>query len=116
MWNFCSESFELSIVAVVSSPMKLLQVTIPWKEGLHLLPATQLVRLAKASKSVIWLKVGDKVADARSVLAILLLCASAGMVVNLRIDGEDEEAVVASVVSVFEQGKGGNTRAGNFRV
>jgi phosphotransferase system HPr (HPr) family protein len=84
--------------------MKQAQVRIPWKEGLHLRPAARLVRLAQASKSVVCLKVGAKVADARSILAILLLCAVAGMVVDLEINGEDEAAVLTSITSVFDQG------------
>lgn len=83
--------------------MKLTQVRIPWEKGLHLRSAYQLVRLAKASKSVICLRVREKVADARSILAILLLCAVAGMVVDVEITGEDEDAVLTSVTSVFDQ-------------
>jgi phosphotransferase system HPr (HPr) family protein len=83
--------------------MKLIRVRIPWEKGLHLRPASQLVRLAKASKSVICLRVGEKVADARSILAILLLCAVAGRVVDVEITGEDEDAVLTSVTSVFNQ-------------
>jgi phosphotransferase system HPr (HPr) family protein len=82
--------------------MKKTQVRVPWKEGLHLRPASRLVRLAKASKSVVWLKVGEKVADARSILAILLLCAVTGVVVDLEVHGEDEDAVLASITQVFE--------------
>jgi phosphotransferase system HPr (HPr) family protein len=83
--------------------MKHAQLLIRCKEGLHLRPASRLVRLAKASKSVIWLKVGAKVADARSILAILLLCAASGMVVDLEIDGEDEDNVLSSITDVFDQ-------------
>lgn len=83
--------------------MKKTQVTVPWKEGLHLRAASKLVYLAKASKSAICLKVGEKVADARSILAILLLCAVAGMVINLEISGEDEDAVLTSVTNFFSR-------------
>jgi len=83
--------------------MKQTQFRVPWEKGLHLRPASQLVRLAKASKSVICLRVGEKVADARSILAILLLCAAAKMVVDVEITGEDEDAVLTSVTSVFNQ-------------
>jgi len=83
--------------------MKRTQVIIPWKEGLHMRPAARLVTLAKASKSSIWLKMGAKVADARSILAILLLCAAAGAVVDLEITGEDEESTFRTVTQVFHQ-------------
>ncbi len=97
--------------------MKLTQVRIPWEKGLHLRPASQLVRLAKASKSVICLRVGEKVADARSILAILLLCAVAGMVVDVEITGEDEDAVLTSVTSVFSQdAQGDNFNQGDSAV
>jgi phosphotransferase system HPr (HPr) family protein len=88
--------------------MKRTQVVIPWKEGLHLRPASRLVRLARASKSVVCLKVGEKVANARSILALLLLCAVAGMVVDLEINGEDEDTVLTSITSVFDPDSSGN--------
>jgi phosphocarrier protein HPr len=88
--------------------MKNAQVVIPWKNGLHLRPASRLVRLALAYKSVVLLKVGTKVADARSVLAILLLCTVAGMVIELEISGEDEDDLLTSILSLFTQEPLGN--------
>jgi len=82
--------------------MKRTQLVVPWKQGLHLRPASRLTRVAKASKSGIFLKVKGKVADARSILA-LLLCASAGMVIDLQVSGDDEDVVMTSVTAVFEQ-------------
>ncbi len=61
-----------------------------------------------ASKSAVFLKVGARVADARSILSVLLLCAAAGMVINLEINGEDEDTVLTSITSVFEQTAFGN--------
>ena len=94
--------------AVSDRNMKRTQVVIPWKEGLHLRPASRLVRLARSSKSVVCLKVGEKVANARSILALLLLCAVAGMVVDLEINGEDEDSVLSSITSVFDPNSSGN--------
>jgi len=93
--------------------MKQTQVRIPWKKGLHMRPAARLVRLARASKSVVCLKVGEKVADARSILAILLLCAVAGMVVDLEIHGEDEDAVLESITRVFNPDQGEDSNPGD---
>jgi len=42
------------------------------------------------------------VADARSILAILLLCAVVGTVVEFEINGEDEDAVLTAITSVFD--------------
>ena len=95
--------------------MKRTQFVIPWPEGLHLRPASRLVKLAQASKSIILLKVGAKVADARSVLAILLLCTVAGMVVDVEIDGEDEDFVLTSVTSVFDPDAPGGDSSRSLR-
>jgi len=96
--------------------MKQLQFVIPWKTGLHLGPAARLVRLAKKSKCVICLKVGDRVADARSILAVLLLCAAAGMIVNCEVDGEDEDEVLTSISSVFDHTDSGHDAdSGDFK-
>jgi len=88
--------------------MKRVQVIVPWKGGLHLRPATCLVRLAQASKSTIWLKAGKKVANARSILALLLLCAAAGMALDFEINGEDEDTVSHSITRVFDPNASGD--------
>ena len=67
--------------------------------------ASRLVRRVRASKSVIWLRVGAKLADARSILAILLLVAVAGMVLKVKIAGEDETAILCSIAEVLTPGE-----------
>lgn len=99
--DFGNERLNTPGMRLSQPEMKRAKCVIPWKEGLHLVPASRLVRLALASKSAIWLKVGDKVADARSILAVLLLHAVAGMVIELEIAGEDEDATMTSFASVF---------------
>jgi len=81
--------------------MKRAQFVILWQQGLHLRPAAKLVRLAQASKSLIQLKTGERIANARSVLAVLMLCAAVGTVIDLEVSGEDEDTVLASVSRLF---------------
>src|SRR5436190_513158 len=96
--------------------MKQFHFVIPWKSGLHLGPASRLVRLAKASKSVISLQVGERVADARSILAVLLLCAASGMVINFQVAGEDEDAVLSSITGLFDyDGPGNDSNSGQLK-
>lgn len=78
------------------------KVTVPWREGLHARPAARLVKRALGFQSSILLKVNEKFADARSILGVILLCASAGSVVDLEVTGVDEDAALASMVSFFE--------------
>ena len=82
--------------------MKRSQVSIPWREGLHARPATRLVRRALGFRSSIRLKVGQRMADARSIFAVLLLCASFGSVVEVEVSGTDEDQALAAITSVFE--------------
>jgi len=85
--------------------MKLLRVKIPWREGLHLRPAAQLVRMAQSCRSSISVKAGRRIADARSILAIMLLCASLDTTLDFEISGADEDAVMASVSEMFDGGE-----------
>ncbi len=78
------------------------KVHIPWKEGLHLRPAAKLVKCARIFQSSISLKVNDRLADARSILAVMLLCATFGAVVDLEASGTDEAEALAAVTAVFE--------------
>ena len=77
-------------------------MTIPWKEGLHLRTATQVVRHARSFHSTIVLRVNERMTDARSMLGALLLCATLGSVMVLEVSGEDEDAALATLTSLFE--------------
>jgi phosphocarrier protein len=81
--------------------MKRSKVVVPWEAGLHARPATAVVRLVQSLRSTVILKCNGKIADARSILSILLLCASMGAAVELEVRGEDEEHAIAAVESVF---------------
>jgi phosphotransferase system HPr (HPr) family protein len=78
-------------------------------------------RLARAAECVVHLTVEARVADARSIFALLPLCAFAGMIVELEMNGKDEHAVLTSITSVFYQGRleedsnHGDSAAGTIR-
>ncbi len=84
--------------------MKRSKVVVPWREGLHARPATVLVRLARAVRSSIRMRCNGRIADARSILGILLLCATMGSAIEFEVNGEDEDQVVAELESVFQKG------------
>lgn len=65
-------------------------------------PATELVKLAMTFQSSISLKFNERLADARSILAVVLLCAAFGSVVDLEVSGDDEEEALAAMTAVFE--------------
>ena len=83
--------------------MKRIQVVIPWPQGLHLRPAADLVRLAGRFRAAIRLSCGERIADARSLMSVLLLCAVAGTALEVEVSGDDEEMAIEAVASVFQQ-------------
>ena len=86
--------------------MKKVQVIVPWEQGLHMRPAARLVRCANVCRSSIKIMAHGKVADARSILGILLLCASVGTLLDVEVSGEDEVSAVSAVEQIFESDDG----------
>lgn len=81
--------------------MKQTQVTVPWSEGLHLRRAMQLVKVARNFRSTVSLKCGGRIADLRSILSVLALCATMGTTLDLEAVGDDEQEAARTVVQVF---------------
>jgi phosphotransferase system HPr (HPr) family protein len=81
--------------------MKRSTVVVPWREGLHLRPAAKLVRLSKQFRSAIFLKCRGKVADLRSILSIISLCATMGTILDIETIGDDEHDAARAVEQVF---------------
>lgn len=81
--------------------MKTARVVVTWPEGLHARPACQLVRVARVFRATVRLKVGSRIADARSLLSLLMLCATLGTAIDIEADGDDEDAAIEAVGQVF---------------
>lgn len=81
--------------------MKRTKVVIPWNDGLHLRPAAELVHVARKFRSTIYLRCGSKIADLRSILSIIALCATMGSVIELEATGDDEQQAAQAVEQVF---------------
>lgn len=81
--------------------MKRSQVVVPWHEGLHFRPAGRLVRVAREFRSTVFLRCGVRVADIRSILGIVALCAVLGTTIEIEAVGEDEQDAVVAVERVF---------------
>ncbi len=84
--------------------MKKAEVVVPWSDGLHMRPAARLVLMARRFSSSIRLKAHGKVADAGSIVGIMLLCASFGTTIEIEAVGEDEAVALGAVAQVFEAG------------
>lgn len=81
--------------------MKSSQVLVRWQQGIHLRAAVDVVRRSQGFKSDILLKFGGKVADAKSILSILILCAAMGSLLDVEATGPDEREALQALENVF---------------
>ena len=82
--------------------MKSLEVKIPWVHGLHARPASRLVRIARSFSSSIHITCNKKVANAQSIISLLLLSAALGATIQIDATGPDEDGAIEAVAEVFE--------------
>ena len=78
-------------------------ITLKNRLGLHARAAAKLVHTAARVESKVTLtKDGDEV-DGKSILGLLLLAASKGTSLLLRVDGTDEMEALAAIVDLVER-------------
>ena len=84
-------------------------VTIINKLGLHARAASKFVNVAKRYASKIEVESAAKTVDGKSIMSIMLLAASQGTEIELRIEGEDEDdamqAITALIADRFGEGE-----------
>ena len=84
-------------------------VTIINKLGLHARAASKLVNVAKRYGSKIQVVDAAKTVDGKSIMSIMLLAASQGTVIGLRIEGDDEvdamQAITDLIADRFGEGE-----------
>ncbi len=78
------------------------EITICNKLGLHARAAAKFVRTASNYKSKITLGKNARRIDGKSILGILMLAASQGTDLTLRVEGPDEREACQSLVSLIE--------------
>ena len=71
-----------------------IQVALPATVALHARPAANFVKTAMRFRSRVTVAVNGKLADAKSILAVLALGATGGTVLRLNADGEDAPAAL----------------------
>jgi phosphotransferase system HPr (HPr) family protein len=72
-------------------------------QGLHLRAASALVQVTKDFTSSITVIYGNQEVNARSVIQLILLRASYGAKLKIKVDGPDAAAALAAIRSIFEQ-------------
>ena len=76
--------------------------TVQNRLGLHARAASKLVQLAQEFAARISIVKGEQVANGKSIMSIMMLQATAGTVLELRVEGEDELVAIEAIVALIE--------------
>lgn len=79
-----------------------LTVKVPFKEGLHARPASELVKICQVMKSEITFTKGEIKIDPKSILGIMSMGAAYGDEIVITAEGEDEANAVTSLKNFFQ--------------
>ena len=78
------------------------QVTIVNKLGLHARAAKKFVDCTAAFSSNIQTGVNGELIDGKSIMSVMMLAAGKGTVLDLQIEGDDEEDALAALTTLIE--------------
>ena len=82
------------------------QLTIMNPLGLHARPAAKLVDCAARYTSEIRLTHQGQTIDAKSIMSVLMLAAPRGAILEVTLDGSDEQAALEALDVLFSNGFG----------
>lgn len=82
------------------------QLTIMNPLGLHARPAAKLVDCAARYTSEIRLTHQGQTIDAKSIMSVLMLAAPCGAILEVTLDGNDEQAALEALEVLFSTGFG----------
>lgn len=77
-------------------------------------PACRVATLAKKFHSKINIRLGTKVADATSILSLLLLCATLSSSLEIEVMGADEDTAIREIETLFSDSGGEEGNADFF--
>jgi phosphocarrier protein HPr len=78
------------------------EITIINKLGLHARAAAKFVSCASAFSSKIMVGQEGGLVDGKSIMSIMMLAAAKGTVLQIQIQGSDEQAALAALVKLIE--------------
>jgi phosphocarrier protein len=79
------------------------EIVIVNKLGLHARAAAKIVYLASSFKCNVALRFGNRRANARNILAVMLLAASAGATITIETSGPDEREAMTAVTRLVSE-------------
>jgi len=81
-------------------------ITIKNRTGLHARAAAKFVEVTSSYDSNIEISNGDKAVDGKSILSVMMLAASPGSELTLKIDGNDESEVLDAIIALVNNNFG----------
>ena len=81
--------------------MQIREIRLRNAKGLHARVAARVVKVAGRFMSRVVITVGERRANARSIMAVFMLAAAMGATVRLETEGPDEQAAIEAVVAVL---------------
>ena len=76
-------------------------ITISNKLGLHARASAKLTKLAGSFQCEVALSRNDRRVNAKSIMGVMMLAAGIGAVVEIEVDGPDEQAAMDAIVALF---------------
>ena len=76
-------------------------ITISNKLGLHARASAKLTKLAGGFQSEISISGNDRRVNAKSIMGVMMLAAGIGSVVEIEIDGPDEQAAIDALTALI---------------
>ena len=82
--------------------MQVSTITVKHQTGLHARPAALFVQVASKFTSRIWVEMGSKKVNAKSIMGVMSLSVSKGDEVVLIADGKDEKKAMAAIQQLVD--------------
>lgn len=82
--------------------MKEIHTQIVNRLGLHARAATQLVNCASKYQANIWIKLGERRVNGKSIMGVLTLAATQGTNIVVQAEGDDEEEAATAVEALIQ--------------
>ncbi len=79
------------------------ELTVSNRLGLHARATAKLVQVLAGYRCNATLAAKGREVNAKSIMGVMLLAAGQGTPVTVRIEGQDEEAAMEAMVSLFER-------------
>lgn len=83
--------------------MREVELEIGNKLGLHARAAAKVVAVASRYDARIRIRKGEQAVDAKSIMGLLMLGAGRGTRLTVTLEGDDEDAALAELQTLFEQ-------------